>query len=352
MAQNAQAHRNQELDPELKELYRELATTDPEYAQYVNTAEAPLIPSVTKGINEGIDKITGGYTKTPEDQKYLNEGIESATAILAGGGIKKIGEITSKKGLEKIGGFLGTTNPWQVAGAGAAGATMSSMHDSGSSTAGALGAGAAVNLGVGNLPGLAKFGAKGAFSLAGLGKKNLDTDIVKAANDLDIALPKAVASNGKMIALADQFLSKAPVAGNLMQSRYAKIGEKVTKTLNDVYDSVISTKDLEGVEQRISELYDKSRTILPEEAAVVPKHTIEKIHEIKNSIKSAAPSADEKTLLAEIGEIENFFAPYGSKNIPGPVGYLVGTKKSLNGTIKWDMDEGVVNRLREVQQLY
>ncbi len=29
---------------------------------------------------------------------------------------------------------------------------------------------------------------------------------------------------------------------------------------------------------------------------------------------------------------------------------LIGTKKSLNSTIKWDMDEGVVNRLREVQR--
>lgn len=351
MAENAQAQRNRELTPELRELYQELAQTNPEYTQYINTAEAPLIPSVTKGINKGIDKLTGGYTETPKDsQKHLNEGLQLGGELLGGGFLKKALEKGGKHGAAKLASYFGSTDPWQVGGAIAAGDAMSSIQEQGGSTTDILTAGVANNLAVANLPGLAKSSGKLAFGLAGLGKKNLNMEAVKAANALDIALPKAVASNGKLIALLDQFLGKAPVAGNLMESRYTKIGEQVTKEIDKAYDSVISAKDLDGVEKIISSLYDKSKTMLPKEATITPKHTINKIHEIKDSIKTAAPSADEKTLLAEIGEIENFFAPYGSKNIPGPVAYLVGTKKSLNGTIKWDMDEGVINRLREVQK--
>lgn len=351
---NMQSAYNKEFNSDEKKTLLDSVSSayDPEYANYTDApSEMPYIPSLVKPVGEAIDAATGGYTKTPEDgQKHLNHGLELGGEVASGGLIKKGLEKGGKTALAELASYLGSTNPWHIGGAIAAGDSMSAKQEQGASTAEILGTGIANQLAVSNIPGIARSATKLGVNAIGLGKKNLNMEAVKAANDLDIALPKAVASNGKAIALADQFLGKAPVAGNLMQSRYAKIGKKVTKTLDDVYDSVINTQELEGIEQRISGLYDKSRTMLPEDAAIVPKNTIEKIHEIKNSIKTAAPSVDEKILLAEIGEIENFFAPYGSKNIPGPVDYLVGTKKSLNGTIKWDMDEGVVNRLREVQR--
>lgn len=320
-----------------------LMQLDPSTYKFDESTKRPLIPSVTEGVNKGIDTLTGGYTDTPQDgQKHINTGIEFATSLYAPG---KLAQNVANKGISKVAGYLGSTNPWQVGAAGTAGTVMSGMQDSGASTGQTLAAGAAINL----IPGITPSLARGTFSLAGLGKNNLDVNTVKAAKDLDITLPKAVASNSKMIALADQFLSKAPIAGDIMQKRYAKIGEKVIKTLDDAYDSIISSKELQGVDKKINDLYDKSRTMLPQDAIVTPSNTLDKIEEIKNSIKTASPSADEQTLLAEIGKIENFFAPYGSKNIPASVDYLVGTKKSLNGTIKWDMDQGVKNRLKEIQ---
>ena len=324
-----------------------LSQLDPSTYKFDESTKRPLIPSVTEGINKGIDTLTGGYTNTPQDsQKHANAGIEFASGLYAPG---KLAQNVANKGISKVAGYLGSTNPWQVGAAGTAGSVMSGMQDNGANTAETLGVGTAINLVGSNIPSLARGAAKTAFSGVGLGKNNLDVNTVKAAKDLDITLPKAVASNGKMIALADQFLSKAPIAGDIMQKRYAKIGERVIKTLDDAYDSIISSKELQGVDKKIGDLYDKSRTMLPQEAMVTPNNTLGKIEEIKNSIKTASPSADEQTLLAEIGKIENFFAPYGSKNIPASVDYLVGTKKSLNGTIKWDMDQGVKNRLKEVQ---
>jgi hypothetical protein len=215
------------------------------------TAPVPLIPSATEAIDQGIDTATGGYTTTPEDQKYINEGLKTGASFLTGGGLAK----SAQGGIAKLGNIIGNTSPLQAAGAAAMGGTTSYLADQGASTGEAIGGGLAANLAVTGTPALAKgaggLAGRAAFSAVGLGKNKL---------------------NLEAIALADQFLSKTPVAGGVMSSRYSEVANKVVKELDKAYDSVLPQNQLEGVKDRIKQLYDKSKTYLPQDAEVLPKN--------------------------------------------------------------------------------
>jgi hypothetical protein len=155
----------------------------------------PLIPSATEAIDRGIDSATGGYTNTPEDQKHINEALKFGTGFLASGGAAG----STNKFVSTVGKIGGNTKPIQVAGAAAAGGTMSYLHDQGASTGETLGGGLVANVGVNAIPALTKGGgnllAKGLITATGLGKGKLNLDAAKAAQELDIALPKAAANS-------------------------------------------------------------------------------------------------------------------------------------------------------------
>lgn len=300
------------------------------------TAPVPLIPSATEAIDQGIDTATGGYTTTPEDQKYINEGLKTGASFLTGGGLAK----TASGGLAKLGNMIGNTSPLQAAGAAAMGGTTSYLADQGSGTGEALGGGLAANLAVNAAPSLAKgagsLAGRAAFSAVGLGKNKLNLEAAKAAQVLDIALPKAAASEGKAIALADQFLSKTPVASGVMGKRYSEMANKVMKELDKAYDSALPASELFGVEDRIRQLYSNSREALPKEAQIVPKNVTSITESIKAELsKSASLSAGEKKVLSIINDYEDKFVPMGIKRIPSPVEDLVASQDSLGKVVDW-----------------
>ena len=297
----------------------------------------PLIPSATEAIDQGIDTVTGGYTITPEDQKYINEGLKTGASFLTGGGLAK----TAQGGVAKLGSMIGNTSPLQAAGAAAMGGTTSYLADQGASTSEALGGGLAANLAVNAAPSLAKgaggLAGRAALSAVGLGKNKLNLEAAKAAQGLDIALPKAAASEGKIIALADQFLSKAPIAGSIMNKRYSNMARKVMGELDKAYDSALPASELSGVEDRIRQLYSNSREALPKEAQIVPKNVTSVTESIKTELaKSASLSAGEKKVLSVIKDYEDKFVPMGIKRIPSPVEDLVASQDSLGKVINWD----------------
>ena len=300
------------------------------------TAPAPLIPSATEAIDQGIDTATGGYTTTPEDQKYINEGLKTGASFLTGGGLAK----TAQGGVAKLGNIIGNTSPLQAAGAAAMGGTTSYLADQGASAGEALGGGLAANLAVNAAPSLAKgaggLAGRAAFSAAGLGKNKLNLEAAKAAQELDIALPKAAVSEGKAIALADQFLSKTPVASGVMGKRYSEMANKVMKELDKAYDSALPQSEVIGVEDRIRQLYSNSREALPKEAQIVPKNVTSITESIKAELaKSASLSAGEKRVLSIIGDYEDKFVPMGIKRIPSPVEDLIASQDSLGKVIDW-----------------
>lgn len=300
------------------------------------TAPAPLIPSATEAIEKGIDTATGGYTTTLEDQKYINEGLKTGASFLTGGGLAK----TASGGVAKLGSMIGNTSPLQAAGAAAMGGTTSYLADQGASTSEALGGGLAANLAVNAAPSLAKgaggLAGRAAFSAVGLGKNKLNLEAAKAAQGLDIALPKAAASEGKAIALADQFLSKTPVASGVMGKRYSEMANKVMKELDKAYDSALPASELAGVEDKIRQLYSNSREALPKEAQIVPKNVTSITESIKAELsKSASLSAGEKRVLSIINDYEDKFVPMGIKRIPSPVEDLVASQDSLGKVVDW-----------------
>jgi hypothetical protein len=300
------------------------------------TAPAPLIPSATEAIEKGIDTATGGYTTTPEDQKYINEGLKTGASFLTGGGLAK----TASGGVAKLGSMIGNTSPLQAAGAAAMGGTTSYLADQGAGTAEAIGGGLATNLAVNAVPSLAKgaggLAGRAAFSAVGLGKNKLNLEAAKAAQGLDIALPKAAASEGKAIALADQFLSKTPVASGVMGKRYSEMANKVMKELDKAYDSALPASELAGVEDKIRQLYSNSREALHKEAQIVPKNVTSITESIKAELsKSASLSAGEKRVLSIINDYEDKFVPMGIKRIPSPVEDLVASQDSLGKVVDW-----------------
>jgi hypothetical protein len=300
------------------------------------TAPVPLIPSATEAISQGIDTATGGYTTTPEDQKYINEGLKTGASFLTGGGLAK----TAQGGLAKLGSMIGNTSPLQATGAAAMGGTTSYLADQGASTSEALGGGLAANLAVTGTPALAKgaggLAGRAALSAVGLGKNKLNLEAAKAAQGLDIALPKAAASEGKAIALADQFLSKTPVASGVMSKRYSDMADKVMKELDKAYDSALPAAERVGVEEKIRQLYSNARESLPSEAQIVPTNVTSVTEQVKAELaKSASLSAGEKKVLSIIQDYEDKFVPMGIKRIPSPVEDLVASQDSLGKVVDW-----------------
>lgn len=300
------------------------------------TAPVPLIPSATEAIDQGIDTATGGYTTTPEDQKYINEGLKTGASFLTGGGLAK----TAQGGVAKLGNMIGNTSPLQAAGAAAMGGTTSYLADQGASTGEALGGGVAANLAVTGTPALAKgaggLAGRAALTAVGLGKNKLNLEAAKAAQGLDIALPKAAASEGKAIALADQFLSKTPIASGVMSKRYSDMADKVMKELEKAYDSALPAAERVGVEDKIRQLYSNARESLPSEAQIVPSNVTSITEQVKAELaKSASLSAGEKKVLSIIQDYEDKFVPMGIKRIPSPVEDLVASQDSLGKVVDW-----------------
>jgi hypothetical protein len=317
----------------------------------------PLIPSATDAISEGIDNLSGGYTETPEDQKWLNQGIEFASGVLGAGAIAKGAQALGKTNTATVAGLAGTTDKSAIAGAGAAGATMSALEDQGAGTS--LAGGLAAGVGVSNIKSIGKTVAKGAekavVGASGLGKNKIDLEAAQAAKNLDIELPAAALSESNLTALADQWIGKTPFFGTKLQTKYKQAEGKTREILDDIFESTGPRKTPE-VEAKINELYQKRIESLPENASIKPMHTAKALEKI--NIDSALLSPDEKALLSSIDTLKDEFKPslksqFGNVDIPlqeASVSRLAGTKRSINSIIKWDTDEGVKNQLRSIQK--
>lgn len=192
--------------------------------------------------------------------------------------------------------------------------------------------------------------------IMGLTPKGFNLEGAQAARDLGIDLPGAALTNSRLTGLADQLIGKTPYFGNKLGQKYATAEQQTKDALQKIYEEVGPKKTPE-IEAEISKLYDIRAKSLPQNAVVRPTHLDKAIDNIK--INTAILSPDEKNLLNSLGIIKQEIKPESAlvSNL-GPiklplqeysVDKLVGTKKSLNQIIKWDMDEGIKNQLRKVQ---
>lgn len=199
--------------------------------------------------------------------------------------------------------------------------------------------------------------AKIPLKIMGLSPKGLNVEAARAARDLGIDLPAAALTESKLTGLADQFVGKTPYFGNKLQKKYLNAENQTKDTLNKIYEDIGPAKTPE-IESEIANLYDQVASNLPKDAKVKPTHLKNAIDSIK--IDTAVLSPGEKDLLntletlrTEIEPASKLVSQYGPLKIPlqeFDVNKLIGTKKSLNSIIKWDMDQGVKNQLRNIQK--
>lgn len=199
--------------------------------------------------------------------------------------------------------------------------------------------------------------AKIPLGIMGLGKKGLNIEAAQAAKDLGIELPAAALTNSTLTGLADQMLGKTFFYGNKLKQKYAQAENQTVKALEDIYDRT-GPRRTEEVEKQIGDLFNKSEITLPKTATTKPSNLKQALDDIK--INTAILSPDQKSLLSALETLKNEIEPlskiqtqYGSIKLPlqeMSVDKLIGTKRSLNQIIKWDMDEGVKNQLRKVQK--
>jgi hypothetical protein len=273
-------------------------------------AELPLIPSVTEAIDKGIDQATDGYTRTPEQEKWFQEGIKFASSVASGGGLASVAGKAGYKGTGTLLKATGSTKPSVIAGAGASGAAMQKAEESHLSTPGSIasgiGAGLATEAALSALN--PKAIARRATALAGFGRGNLNVSAIDAAKNLSIDLPGVAATKGVVPAFAHQTMGKFPYFGDKLKDKIQTASKQYQKAWEGMLDSVGAPKT-EDVSKTIDRSYELMRTTIPEGAAVVPTPILEAITEIEGNLKTAVHSDPTKKLFSIMGEFKKALAP-------------------------------------------
>ena len=361
----ATAHNTQRqaIDPEIRRIG---AAFNPDAPDMPYDVDLPMIPSATEAIDKGIDRMTGGYTTTPESQKPFHEGVKLAASVATPAGLGKASIRLGAKALGSAFNAIGSLKPSALAGAGAAGAATEAAqqagHSGGRSLGEGLGAGLLADLAVRKLNPSSL--ARNAVSLSGFGKKNLDIDAIEAAQRLNIELPNSAFTNSPVAHLSTQTLGKMPFYGTWLKRKFAKASDDYkgafSKTLNDV-----GPKKTEAIQKEIDNLYEKTRESLPEIDTVQPDNLLKSIQKFERQKVSNVPNSQldvvRRTMNALKEEItgEALSLPDEFKKLPRdvqlkvldaieeqtklldvPVSTLVDQKQNINATLR---DKNVFN---------
>lgn len=339
-----------------------------------NLSELPLIPSATEAIKEKIDEATGGYTETPKGAESTQKAFETAAAIASPGGLARAATNIGAKGASKVLGAIGSTKPTSLAAAGAAGGATQEASELGYGTVASMGAGLGTGALTGGALGVAKaFNTKIALAkLTGNSPKNINLEAVKAAEEAGLDYPNTLVNEGKGIALAEQIVAKSPYFGTKYNRKLSNIDKKYSDKVNrsiekvgariveegDALDIGSQVKETFGnVKQSIidekNDLYVNSNSFLPNGATYTPKNLANAVQELRDRVKTLRASTDESYILKYLDDVEpGLFVGSGKDKIavPVPVNMLVGTKKSLNDIINWDVNaSGAKKQLKNLQ---
>jgi hypothetical protein len=272
--------------------------------------DLPLIPSATEAIDEGIDHITDGYTRTPEQEKWFQEGVKFASAVASGGGLASLAGRAGHKGAEKALKAIGSKEPSTIAGAGASGAAIQKAEEFHLSTPASMGSGIGAGLAAeAALNALnPKAIARKATALTGFGRSNLNVPAIDAAKNLAIDLPGVAATNGVVPAFAHQTMGRLPYFGDKLRDKIQTASKQYQKAWDEMLDGV-GTPKTEEVSKTIDRSYELMRNAIPENAAVVPTPILEAIAEVEGKLKTAVHSDPTKKLFSIMGEFKKALAP-------------------------------------------
>lgn len=193
--------------------------------------------------------------------------------------------------------------------------------------------------------------SEAAVKLSGLGPKNFKLEAAKAAKDLGIDLPAAALTDSNLTGLADYWVRKIPIFGDRVNRKYIDADNQTIQALDRIYNK-IGPEDSPEVQKRISDAYEKHRKLLPADAKVLPSNLNNSINSV--GINSPIPSPDEKSVLQTLSTLKHDLYP-GLKEWgdilplePYDVDRLIGVKKSLNSTIKWDTEKDAKHLLKKL----
>lgn len=265
---------------------------------------APIIPSATEGIDKGLDAVTGGYTATPKDETALHEGVKLASSVAGFGGVGKAGAKFGAKGIEKLGNVLGSTKPQALAGAGAVGAVTENAREQGNSELASVGKGAIA--GVATEAALSGNPLRGLVKVMGGGKKSLNSEAIDAAQRIGVDLPLAAVSKAQTPNALHQFLSRIPIAGDIIAAKLERASSNFQKSFEGLLDKVGQrVDDKEDFSNIAKEIYKEFNTLVTEDAVISSDPLMKKIEEIRKNLKSlGSDSTATKEVLKTAEELE------------------------------------------------
>ena len=301
----ATAHNTQRqaIDPEIRRIG---AAFNPDAPDMPYDVDLPMIPSATEAIDKGIDRLTGGYTTTPESQKPFHEGVKLAASVATPGGLGKAATNLGAKTLGSAFNAIGSLKPSALAGAGAAGAATEAAqqagHSGGRSLGEGLGAGLLADLAVRKLsPESLK---RGVVSLTGFGKGNLNVKGVEEAERLGIDIPNIGFTDSKAANLAAQLVGKTPFVGDKLKDRFTKASQEYKNKFEEMLDSVGSPRTPE-VSKEIDSKYDLMRKSLPEADTVLAKDLLNTIHKLEMHFDPTLRMGKVKTLMDIVEKLKH-----------------------------------------------
>lgn len=331
MFQNYQSQQLQQFQQSHPEQAAQMAQ---HYGQQIPIPEdLPLIPSVTEGVEQGIDTATSGYTQTPENMRHLYEGAKFTGSLAGMGGGAKALEKIGGKGIQKVLEKLGTLNPYELAAGVPTGAVMSAMSEEQGPLAGLLGgagAGVVTAQGLKGLVGGAK-GLKGTFTGKGpsLGEMTIgkalskigtpSQEIENIAKKYGFDLP----FNTRLQSGTANFLANGILSTVLKSQRYAKQIENAPKQVVDALVKKIDTispknlgkavtshdyaehlkSDKKFVRENYKEMREDAFSEIPENADMELTNLVTSLKDLRDELTVWVPSDTRKFVLSRINKL-------------------------------------------------
>lgn len=345
------ALKNSEYNKQLTDEERQQleALSGGEFAMPPSTApDISTAPSAVETIDRGIDKLTNDYTKTPESQKHLQEGIKAAASTLSAGGLAKKAIAMGAKGAGKALNAFGSTKPLNVISAGVGSAQTSKALDEGKSFGNAFLHGMLDA----QLPFLAKDIAKkvvqGGFRSVGAGANNFKNNwnAINTAEKMAIELPMSVASDSKLVSLGNQYVAKAPYLGVKLAQKNERFITPLKENVEKIAENIGQQRTQE-FRDFASNLYNESKKLLTPKDIIAPNNLVKEALKLKEELRLTTVVAPEtEEALKWIDKVLKGNTFNGKKAAPTEVQRLVNTKINLNSIIDWETPDGVKKIVR------
>ena len=270
--------------------------------------DIPEIPSAVDAVDKVVDTITGGYTKTPDDEKSIHEGLKAVGSMASVGGAAK-GAV--KFGANKIGNVLekfGSTKARDLAAGGIAIGVTSEALENKHGLPAAFGEG----LGAGALATAAlhpKIAGKAAKEIAqrtalkafGLDAKKFNVEVYEALKKLGIEPPLNVVSDSKLLKAGLQFSEYLPSTSGKIIDQNKDVSNKIQSHFKKLSDDVGMPGD---IQKKTKALYNKAiRKLTPND----------KLNATELKKKASKLLAERKAAGAPIKEFQKVLNNYINK---------------------------------------